>query len=250
MKIDRNKPVFPCAHGPSLHNLENELMCFSDSDVYWMSISVIEPIEDMLSKIEKKLDIFYVAVPRMIMATGRSISEFIQREQTLLLSSTLGSLVIDQTFRDMYIDTYKWDYFWYLGESPSPNSRLLACDLGVSFTALFGALAILIALGFKKIYLFGADGTMKNGQRYFSKVQEFKSKPAIRQTDHFSSDDYYNAGLYNNTTAFNQTSCMMIDKWGLTDWNPNFDIINVSPDSMYSVFEKISIDDLRSKLEK
>ena len=86
MKIDRNKPVFLCAHGPSLHNLENELMCFSDSDVYWMSISVIEPIEDMLSKLEKKLDIFYVAVPRMIMATGRSISEFIQREQTLLLS--------------------------------------------------------------------------------------------------------------------------------------------------------------------
>ena len=78
MKLDRSKTVFLCLHGPSLELLEDKLHVFSDCDVYWMTTSTIDPIQNMLDIIDKKVDIFYTTVPRMIQATARSISDFIQ----------------------------------------------------------------------------------------------------------------------------------------------------------------------------
>ena len=54
--------------------------------------------------------------------------------------------------------------------------------------------------------------------------------------------------MMNNTMALNTTFWMMLDKWGITSWNKNFKIINVNPESRYSVFDKICISDLEQAI--
>ena len=244
MELFINKPVYFCLHGPSLHNLDDNIEKFADKDVYWMTISTLRPISDMLQKIDKQVDIFLTSIVRVIQAIQRDIINFLQRDNTLLLSSTRGALEINQFLpkdRDMSL---LWDFNWTSGPHPNPQSRLLANDFGFGFNTMTGALTSLMMLGFKNIYLFGADGYLKDPNiRYFSPVEQFYQQKK-EEGKNIDTTHSYTAALQADTNAFNANFWFLADKWGMTAWNRDCNIINVNPESRYSVFKKIDIKEL------
>ena len=245
MQLFVNKPVYFCLHGPSLHDLDDNIDKFADKDVYWMTLSILPPINEMLQKIDKQVDIFLISIIRVIQATQRDILNFLQRDNTLLFSNTRGALEIDQFLAKDREIPLLWDFNWTTGPFPDPQSRLLVNDFGFGFGSVTAALTGLMMLGFKNIYLFGADGYLKDPNiRYFSPVEKFYQQDGIKEVDHFTSIGDYSAVIQLDTDTLNSTFWSLADRWGMTGWNRDCNIINVNPESRYTVFKKIDIKEL------
>ena len=142
------KPVCLLLHGPSLEQLDIWIEQYRDLDVMWVSLNAFYICNSILDKIGKRLDavvLLYSEVDGRKIYGSKVLSEAVKYQEQ-------GGVVYET--RDFY--------------DADPN----IFDGNDGCPSFYFILLFLKALGAKDVFLYGADGWAKEGEkRYFNQDQ-------------------------------------------------------------------------------
>jgi hypothetical protein len=165
-------PLILCGKGPSVNVLKNNIDLFKESGVFWGAVNNMYSIEDeVLSLINKKLDILYFSSLDMSLADREEILNFIARGEGLFITNH--------------------EVAGWMGLSHGGNVYL--SSFGYGFNSLFAFLVSYGKVGGKKVCLIGFDG----GENYYSDEIYFSSRFTLPTRE-------YIATLKNDADVFNR----------------------------------------------
>ncbi len=250
-KIINGRTCCVISKGKSLEKLEQNIELFRDKNVCWIIQNKFDYIEEsILKKIGKRADIISdcatVAKIHIYEPEYRcpSFLEFLGRGENNLLA--ISELVIEECFgtcnkldeREQYdskivtIDSVFSNpncpkEIW----EPPPNS----------FTLL---LAFLMAGQAKKIILFGIDG----GTQGQDIIETYYKPDIVRAERRAAFGDERFGSVVSDGKDFEDRWVKIFETYKKAFNNPNIDIVNCSPNSIFNTFRKITYDQLEEEL--
>lgn len=234
-----NKTCAILAHGSSLSILENRIEEFRNKDIVWCGMNYFNPSEEILKKINKSFSIvfdcstvknnksyeMYYRLPRL--------KEFLNRNDTTYITLKSGRdnlYELRNKIGDNFNEKYK-DKIIY-GEN-------LGFDCNQFCVSLHLYIALLLKLNVRTIILFGADGGGTIGNNVSS---YYKSELILEDKKHADNVSYNMVGDTNNVNS--SFVPIMQSIFGHVP-----EILNCSPISTYTVFKKITYDELLEKIK-
>jgi hypothetical protein len=234
-----NKTCAILAHGSSLSKLENRIEEFKNKDIVWCGMNYFNPSEEILKKINKSFSIVfdcstvknnkayetYYRLPRL--------KEFLNRDNTTYITLQTGRdnlYELRNRIGDNFNEKYK-DKIIY-GEK-------LGFDCNQFCVSLHLYITLLLKLNAERIILFGADG---GGMAGNSVSSYYRSDLMLEDKKHADNVSYNMTGDTNNVNS----SFVPIMK-SIFGYVP--EILNCSPISTYTVFKKVTYDELLEKIK-
>jgi len=212
-EIDVTKPLIYTWQGPSLSILDENLNYFNDKDVYFQTLSMTHICDRIiLSRIHRYTNFMYLDHANLV-------DEFIIQAKTR---------------KDLwaFIPSKFKSYLKYIPKTII--ERVIIYD-DTSDNGIYSVLVPYIALGFKKIFLFGMDGGLVNGKRYYLQ-------------DYFRIKNIGVEGFNGNMPDDIRKLPMFFDELKREGLPLDCKIYNVCPTSKVDVFEKITWDQFKEKL--
>ncbi len=218
------------AHGKSLEILESKIEEFKNINCIWGSMSTFDiPQKYILDKINKTFSFVYdsstvqnekdyeltIRIPRLIKYLSenkehRYISTKTDRNNLHNLRNKL-LLSFNEDFKDQIIYTEDLEI------DPTPFC-----------VSLHLYIACIVKLGFNKVILFGADG----GGKYGNSIESYYKWEEIKQDKIVAGNLSYN--MIGDSNNINSTfKPLMLKTLGFIP-----EVINCSPDSLYTIFKK------------
>lgn len=237
--------------GKSLTILEERIEEFKDLDVVWIGMNYCDHIEEaILKKIDKQFDMISdcttVAIPQNYEPERiQRYEKFLGRGTNLLFISDLVKVECFQKFGridilEKYADKIATiddvftgpDYPQEIWNKP-PNS----------ITLLFAALIAGMA---KKVIMFGFDGRLESN---YNSIDSYYKADIIKEHRVKAYGQYLNIGsLTSDSKDFNVKFIHLLQMYKAIYSNPNIEIINCSPDSIYTAFKKINYDQVKGEV--
>lgn len=210
-RIINNRPVAIMVHGPSIKELEDRIGHLN-YDWCWASINHFHLVEPIIQRIGKHIELLYMTSPLRIFQNQNRIRNFLDRKD-----------------KNLWITTHNIDY--------NPKKTYLDTDSGAHgrFNTLFAFLYLLIRLETETVILFGADGG-DIGKGAYYKQSEFELGSMEEPMGEKGTP------LMNDTKVADHN----FNKF-LGDIEIKTKILNVSPNSLITSFEKITYDQLQGK---
>ncbi len=221
------KPVCLLLPGPSIYQLENRIgelgdVCYATVNDFW----IFE--EKILSRIDRKFDIVLASADECGIPNDTHIEYLERGDDNIFISSRKAWGKFDITKYD--------DKLLFFETDPPPLIRPVpTADEPLTFRPLasFALLLVIMNLtGAKDIFLFGADGGYKIGQKLY--YEDWPSQSWGR----LSMDTRI---LNENFQTILARSCSLCGLEPTKIWN-------VSPNSMYECFEKINYEEAIKRL--
>jgi len=249
--IIRNRTVAILAHGSSIEQFETYIEDLKDKDVCYASLNFFPIMEEfILSKIGKKLDIVFdcstVAKHRQEefdLVRMKRLESFMQRQDNNLWITSHGIV------RDNLLPT-PWNSMYQNNKSKILEVDTLFPSRRISeFMSVPGSITLLIASCIagqaKKIIMFGFDGcnnlNLQEGLNTYYKPQ-LQKEERLRALG--SIEDI---GVTNDTYNFQMQFPSILNKYKSL-FNNDCPIENCSKQSFYSIFNKISYQDLKQAI--
>ncbi len=259
-EIIGNREVGLMLHGKSIEELENRIEEFKDYDVCWVSLNKFDIMQKyILNKIDKNLrmvldigEVHYrddfekqIRIPRWL--------EYLQREDDNLLVTSQDIIDgIHEVAGENILDPYQHKIVSMHGcrQLEVPNS------LGVY-------LLLLTQYSAKKIFLFGCDGfgrksAFKNTPLWSGKEMEFRDenqslatyfKPEYTKQERIVGfKDETASGLHSDSPTFNDQYNKILSRYCQENNLRPVETVNVSFNSLFTIFRKISYDTLKGEL--
>jgi len=247
--IINNRIVGIMAHGSSIERLESYIGGLKNYDICWASLGLFTVMEDyILNKINKKLDIVMdcstvseslqsnyeenIRLPRIL--------NFLSRNTNNLWITTHGLIRdIVSKRRPTWLSTYNNTIFEVDDIFPTTD-RPFYMSVPNSLTLLVAAA---LAGGAKKIILFGCDGYTESENNLHTYYQ-----PILQRIERLHAlGDIMNEGIVRDSINFEKRFGLCVDIYKKL-FNNNAEIINCSPNSIYSCIKKIDYNQLESEL--
>jgi len=241
--IVNGRNVCIMVHGKSIYELENRIEELKDYDICWVSMSAFDMMETfILNKINKRLSIVqdcgeleFTVLYDEKLRIPRWENFLKRRDKNLILTATqivgnlnnMGRQDIDYNFREKieYIPKSMW--------SLVPNGlTLLLTYLGLS--------------GTKKIILFGCDGY--NGELN-KDLDSYYHKELIKEERMLGFHNENTSGLHSDSYSFNSYFPDFFNRYSYKSQQTKAEIVNCSPNSMFTIFRKINYDQLKEELK-
>lgn len=204
----QEKPIFIIGQGPSAYELQENIHKFKNKDILWASLNRFQLIEDeILSLIDKKLDIVYCASNQRYKEERKSIQVFKNKEESLFITNSSSYVCFDDFHN---------------------NCHIYISDFGYGFSSIFAMLCALGKLQAKNIYLFGFDG----GPIPVGNDVYFCQK---KIDDNFEARE---KSILKDTIMMNKIFVDYLEYIGVKDMK----IINVNPYSIITCFEKYTME--------
>ena len=255
--IIKGRTVAIIARGGSVKELNERIEEFKDYDICWTSMNLFTPAENILAKIGKELEI----VSDCSTVANRDIYEpqvrfprfkrFLEKENNLLF---ISQVVIDECFkRDNFFQTFQRyinkiatieDLFF------SSNSQKEIWNAPPNSITLL--LAACIAGGAKKILLFGYDGlkgTDNTDRTYLDKhsVDTYYCSD-LEGEDRLVAAKSKEIGSLATDSFFFERDWESIEKIYKQTFNNECDIVNCSPNTMFTVIKKIDYNNIHKEI--
>jgi len=187
----KHKPAIIMLQGRSIKDMD--ILKYKDAPVVWASLNNFLALEkNILSKINKKFDIIYCSSDERF----QDIKDHLKGRQLLTTTRV-----------QFYAEEPLWDDIW-------------TNDDAYGFCSLWGMLCALINLGFREMFIFGADGYDTNGKTYYGMPKEKKGVGSIVEDYRIMSKYFWELTNY----------------WGLD--LRDVKIINMNPKSKLTCFTK------------
>jgi hypothetical protein len=249
--IIRNRTVAILAHGASIAQLENHIEDLKDKDACYATLNFFPIMEEfILSKINKKLDIVFdcstVARHRQDefdLVRMKRLDFFLQRPDNNLWITSHGIV------RDNLLPSV-WNGMYHNNRNKILEVDTLFPPRRISeFMSVPGSISLLIASCIagqaKKIIMFGFDGcnslNLQDGLNTYYK-HELQKEERFRALG--SIED---VGVTNDTFNFQMQFPSILNKYRSL-FNNDCIIENCSRESYYSIFNKISYNDLKQAI--
>ncbi len=250
----KNKVVCVLAPGKSLEILEKYIDKFKDLDVLWIGMNYCEYIErDILSKIRKRFsmisDCTNVANPKAYEPErlGKFI-QFLSREEKNLL------FISETVIKDCFENQKKMEVFEKYEKKIATIDEVftgtnypksLWDKPPNSITLLFAALTAGLA---RKVILFGYDGKFHGN---YQAITSYYGSDILREHRKKAYGKDYDIGsLTSDSRDFEKTFPAIYNTYKKIYKNPDIEILNCSPKSVFNVFRKIAYDEVIKEVEK
>lgn len=253
-KLVKGKTVCILAPGKSLEMLEKKMPDFKDLNVIWAGMNYCDYIESsVLSKIKKRFDIISDCTnvtnpdayePERI----KRFINFLGRGDNNMLF--ISNVVIDECFKRMkrkdLLEKYEDKISTIDSVFTNKNYPKEVWDKPPnSITLLFAGL---IAGQVKKIILFGYDGKFAGNYSAFSTYYKPEIIKAHRIKAYGQFEDI--GGLTCDSRDFQARFSKLFAMYKKIFKNPGAEIVNCSPDSVFTVFRKIEYKDVLQEVGK
>jgi hypothetical protein len=236
-----NKTCLLVAHGRSLEELERKIGRFINLDVVWCSMSTFDVPEDyILSKINKHFTVVYDsstvenAIDYEIAVRIPRLSKYLDRDEDNIYICTRT----DHSNLYQLRDNLRLDF-----NKKYKNKIICAEDIGINpndfCVSLHLFIACLYKMGTKKVILFGADG----GSIYGNSIESYYNWRLIENDKKIAGNLTYN--MVGDTNNINSTYGVLMEK--SLGYIPK--VLNCSPDSTYTVFEKITYEEVLKEIK-
>jgi len=217
--LDKEKPICLFLHGTSLQNWEELDPPFNQhSNCVFASINNYKPVNEILKKIDRRIDLLWCSSPIRFDQLQQEVYNFLENKGILFTTNTL------------YFHTKH-------GNSLKGQKNIIFSDYGNRWLNSLAAFLIALGIdGWKKVYLFGADG----GGNYY------KTHPI--------NDNYSNYG--SEGTIVNDTALLNRDWHDIYEVAQDYlkipylvpdNIINVNNSSDLTCFNTIREEDFRKQ---
>ena len=255
--IIKGRTVAIIARGGSVKELNERIEEFKDYDICWTSMNLFTPAENILAKIGKELEI----VSDCSTVANRDIYEpqvrfprfkrFLEKENNLLF---ISQVVINECFkRDNFFQTFQRyinkiatieDLFF------SSNGQKEIWNAPPNSITLL--LAACIAGGAKKILLFGYDGLKgkDSADRTFldKHVVDTYYLSDLEGEDRLVAAKSKEIGSLATDSFFFERDWKEIERIYKQTFNNECDIVNCSPNTMFTVIKKIDYNNIHKEI--
>lgn len=234
-----NNTILLLIHGKSIETLEQRIQEFKDLPVSWGSMSTFEvPQEFILDKINKKFDLVFDSSTVKNEETYEKEVRIPRLEKYFSTSS--GKYICTRTDKS---NLYSLRNRIYPDFNNKYKDRIICAeDINIDPIPFCVSLHLFIAcvakLGYKNIFLFGADGGGIEG----NSIESYYKHDIIRKDKEIADNTSYN--MIGDTGNINSTfTPMMMQCLG---YIPR--VFNCSPITRYTVFPIISYDNVLQEI--
>ena len=225
-------------NGPSIAELPKWLSSIPE-DVVWVGHNFYWPTERILGEYlghhSSHLDLVYVSAPQMIETCGDYYREFLERSDDNLLVTTTGAEIYFEIHQKGLLKEFESKVIVTRCEEGAhfPEHAFEVIQYGGPFFSFVFALLILLKAGVQTVILFGLDGGIPDGYSQW----------------YYGEKDDYPGGWFDGTSSYSQELDFANGQWpdivksaGLDQ--SQFQILNCSPKSNFTCFEKIGYQSL------
>lgn len=234
-------------NGPSVSNLENDISNIKEANnVYW-GVNNIDPIEkNILNKINKKIDIFFIESSEEASLKINYMINFLNRNDDNLIITGIGFL--NKFFSKLKTNTINNFHKILILEEYVDGSSHICNSLGSMLNILTDILFFNNESP-KPIVIFGCDGINLNHkkrkqQNLYYKIDSYDNylpRRGIKIT-HFENKKTHKESLYYDMVKFDQESFTFLTRKKFYN-NSQIKIYNANIDSNYESIPKISHED-------
>ena len=241
-EIIDNRLVVIMLHGKSIEGLENTITELKDIDICYTGLNYFDVLENsILTKINKHLDFVYDSagiVPECVQIYENQVriprlSKYLDRNENNLWITTQGlmNIIMFETNNEYFIEKYR-------------HKMLLIDELNIRLNVPNSSVLLLglaIIGGAKKIVICGMDGYKGEPKDLFQSYY----KPALFIEHCRKATGLKNTNLVIDSVGFEKEIQLIINSYA-TVYNMGLPpIVNCSPNSMFTVFEKIPYSKLK-----
>lgn len=245
--INSHQPVV-LLNGPSIKDILKHINKLSDKKILFYAINNKFILEDaILSKINKKVDVWQVTCTIEIKRFAQEIVDFLSRKESFLFLTNSEALSKISDVLDLNKDIIDFSKIFLMDNicynlyktidgnyNPSQWGKINSLGSLLSFLTLSRSKS--------PIYLFGCDGISESSENnentYFHQKEVIKRRKEIN-----------NSGIYKDMQLFNE-KWHEISQIFFTDRGFKIrKILNVNPNSHYTCFDLISYEDAFDKLK-
>lgn len=237
-EIRNNQNVF-LLNGPSVSKLENQIYQLKDRKIIYWGFNNINGIEkNILSKIEKNIDIYVLFSLEEALLRVDDVIEFLARKDSKLLITTFQFVIQLQALR---ANCFKNFHKIIIGEEINKGSSFVINSLGSSIEFFLNVVAFKSQL--KPLILFGCDGVkmpQEEGDTH-AFIETYTKLPRKNHlTMHFGKLKTSSETLYDDMINFDTQSYKYLQKENIVLKTEKLIIYNANLESNYKSFPKIS----------
>ena len=222
-EFDKEKPVCMFLQGPSLENWKKLDPPFNEhSDCVFASVNNFEPVDDILKKINRRVELLWCSSEVRYNQTSQNINDFIKNDGILFTSITLWE---NSRNRDISCNISE--------DLKNEERNIIFSDYGINWLNSFTSFIIVMGvLGWKKVYLFGADGS--GGGYYQEGKFDYGRHETISQDTNLLNRDWEE--IYDGARQYLKIPYLVPEN-----------IINVNNNTELTCFNTITEDDFRKQ---
>lgn len=252
-QLVRNRVIGVMIPGKSIENLEKTIEEYKDYDICWASLNLFEPMNGfILSKINKSLDIVFHSYTLSISRDKKikyekenripRLTKFLNTKSSNLILSTWR--LMGSNYRDLGLE-----YFYERNEK-----RIILIDyLFSTLTGVNSTQLLLTTLGIsnpKKIILFGLDGFKGGSDKAIHSYYKEELQSKEKRLNYGIEDNKPIAVPITSTTEDMQKNFISVyqDYCNRCNIKNIPEIINCSPNSLFTIFRKIDYNQLKGEL--
>lgn len=251
-KFVKGKVCGVIAPGSSIKELEERIVGFKDLPIVWVGMNIFEYIEEgILSKINKQFTIVSDCTtvsfkkdfePHRV----ERFEKYLSRDNNLLVTSRLVIKECLQYRRPDLLEKYA-DKILAIDDSLKfEDAKTPAIVRGIppnSITLLLGTLVCGLA---KKIIMFGLDGRTEDNN---TSIDSYYKREPIKASRTLAYGKYTNIGsLTSDSLSFEEKFPNLFNIYKTMFGNKNIEIVNCSPKSMFTIFRKISYNNVAEEV--
>jgi len=216
---DKEKPVCLFLQGPSLKNWKKLDPPFNEhSNCVFASVNNFKPVDDILKKINRRVELLWCSSEERYNQTSQHVKDFVNNDGILFTSMVLW----ERKSRNKMHEDLK-DF----------QEKIIFSNYGLNWLNSFTSFIITLGiLGWKKVYLFGADG---NGAGYYQGgTFNYGDHGTISQDTKFLNRDWEE--IYDGAQQYLKIPYLVPEN-----------IINVNNNTELTCFNNITEDDFRKQ---